>query len=345
MAFDENKDYDGDNKTGTKKDRKAYKEQKNKGANEARPGPMDNEVVYEELPRWLKGMIETPNPNFPGSNYHSVVQEGIKAGWFVPETWSGQGEENFLSAIKDTDEYRANNEATRKYLALEVAEPEQYQFELDAAKAVLQREAAAKGYALPGNLDDLARQYLYQSWNANPALMQEALSAYISEDTEGDFAFRGDAGDAEQSLKYLASQNGIGLSDGYFSGAVRAISSGLGAQEDYEREIREMAAGKFPQYSDRILGGENARDLASGYIAVLADTFEMDTQAITLDNEWLMKGLMGGAEGAMNLWDYRTLLRNSDYWINQTQEGRDTMVDVGTQVLEKLGFIGTGGTY
>ena len=302
---------------------------------------MDTQVALNDLPTWLLGMIESPNPNYR-TNYYTAIIDGIDQGWFVPDTWAGQGKQNFIAAVMETDEYRDNSESTREYLAKEQTDPATFLQELNEAKAILQREAADKGLRLPQNLDDLARQYLYQNWRANPNLMASALSAFITEDDRG---FRGEAGDVEQQLKYLASQNGVQMSDGYFSGAVRSIASGLGDQEDYEREIREMAAGKFPQYSERIMGGENARDLASGYISVLSDTFELDPNTITLDNEYLLKGLMGGADGPVSLWDYRTMLRDTDYWVNETQEGRDSVIDMGTQMLERMGFIGTGGTY
>jgi len=302
---------------------------------------MDTQVAMNDLPPWLLGMINSPNRNYR-TNYFTAIQVGIKEGWFVPTTWQGQGKNNFISAVMETDEYRDNSDSTREYLAREQTDPATFRQELNEAKAILRREATDKGYGLPQNLDDLARQYLYQNWEANPNSMADALSRFITEDDRG---FRGEAGDVEQQLKYLASQNGVTMSNGYFSGAVRSIANGLGDQEDYEREIRALAAGKFPAYSQRIMGGENARDLASGYISVLSDTFELDPNSIKMDDEYLLRGLMGGQDGPVSLWDYRTMLRDTDKWVNETQEGRDSVIDMGTQMLEKMGFIGTGGTY
>ncbi len=343
--FDPEKDYDGDNKTGTKKDRKAYKEQK--AAVEDRPGAMDDEVNYSTLPEWLRGLLTVDNPMYPGSNYYTVFQDGVNQGWFVPEVWAGQGRENFINAIYETEEYKNTASTARKYLAMQSADPASWQAELDNAKTVLQREAVAKGYNIDGNLNVLAEQYLMDGWSSKPEMMQAVLSQYTKEEATGDGSdFFGAAGDYEQQLKTLARENGVQMSEGYFSGAVNAINSGLGNIEDYQREIREQAASAFPMYKDRVLSGENVMDLVSPYMRVLSDTYEMDMNQINLGDDFLRMGLDGGEGGVpMSLWDYKTKLREQPYWINNTQQGRDKMVDVGSQILRKMGIISNGGTY
>ena len=177
--------------------------------------------------------------------------------------------------------------------------------------------------------------------------MQSVLSQYTQEEATGDGSdFFGQAGEYEQQLKTLARENGVQMSEGYFSGAVKAINSGLGNIEDYEQEIREQAASAFPMYRDRVLNGENVMDLVSPYMRVLADTYEMDYNQINLNDDFLRMGLDGGEGGVpMSLWDYKTKLREQPYWINNTQQGRDKMVSVGSQVLRRMGIISNGGTY
>ena len=345
QKFNPEKDYDGDGKTGTKKDKKAYKEQK--AAVEDRPGKMDDEVNYSTLPEWLRGLLTVDNPMYPGSNYYTVFQTGVDQGWFVPEVWAGQGRENFLNAIMETDEYKNTAATAREYLAMKAADPASYQAAVDNAKTILEREAVAKGYNLGGKLDVLAEQYLMDGWSSKPEMMQSVLSQYTQEEATGDGSdFFGQAGEYEQQLKTLARENGVQMSEGYFSGAVKAINSGLGNIEDYEQEIREQAASAFPMYRDRVLNGENVMDLVSPYMRVLADTYEMDYNQINLNDDFLQMGLGGGEGGVpMSLWDYKTKLREQPYWINNTQQGRDKMVSVGTQVLRRMGIISNGGTY
>jgi hypothetical protein len=230
---------------------------------------------------------------------------------------------------------------------MKAVDPETYKIEVANAKAILRREASAKGYNVEDQIDVLAEQYLMDGWSSRPEMMQDILSNYTRQEATGDGSdFFGEAGDNEEILKTLARENGVQMSDGYFSGAVLAINKGLGNRDDYEREIRENAASAFPMYRDRVLSGENVMDLVSPYIRVLSDTYEMDMNQINLNDDFLRMGLDGGEGGVpMSLWDYKMKLREQPYWLNNTQQGRDKMVDTGTQVLRRMGILSSGGTY
>tara|TARA_Y100000114_G_scaffold156191_1_gene182517 strand:- start:1680 stop:2645 length:966 start_codon:yes stop_codon:yes gene_type:complete len=312
-----------------------------------RPGAMDTEVDYTTIPKWLKGLLTIDNPLYPGSNYYTVFQKGVNQGWFVQEVWQGEGRNNFMNAILETDEYRNTSLTARDYLAMKAADPETYEMEIDNAKAILRREASAKGYNIEDQIDVLAEQYLMDGWGSRPEMMQEILSNYTRQEATGDGSdFFGEAGDNEEILKTLARENGVQMSEGYFSGAVLAIQKNLGNLDDYEREIRENAASAFPMYRDRVLNGENVMDLVSPYMRVLSDTYEIDMNQIDLNDDFLRMGLDGGEGGVpMSLWDYKMKLREQPYWLNNTQQGRDKMVDTGTQVLRRMGILSSGGTY
>ena len=81
-----------------------------------RPGAMDTEVDYTTIPKWLKGLLTIDNPLYPGSNYYTVFQKGVNQGWFVQEVWQGEGRNNFMNAILETDEYRNTLSITRMLL-------------------------------------------------------------------------------------------------------------------------------------------------------------------------------------------------------------------------------------
>ena len=308
----------------------------------------DDTVDFAELPVWLRGLLGVDNPVYPGSNFYTAVQEGVRQGWFTDEAWnSGAGQANFENEIRETDEWKASNGEMRKYVAMKNTDPGTYKLELDAAKEAVKKYAAENGYNVDGAIDTLAEQYLMDGWKFRPESMQAALAAYIDYDASKDseYRFSGALGDDEAILRNLARVNGVALNESYFTGAVRAIQGNLGTLEDYEREIRELGASAFPMYRDRIMNGEDVMDLVSPYMRVLADTYELDYNQISLNDDFLKMGLQGTADGPMSLWDYQMKLREQPYWINNTKQGRDRVVNVGTEVLRKMGFIGQGGTY
>jgi hypothetical protein len=87
----------------------------------------------------------------------------------------------------------------------------------------------------------------------------------------------------------------------------------------------------------------NARDLASGYINVMADTFEIMPDQVSLDDPYLRQAMTGiddkGNPKPMGLFDFQQKLRQDPRWMN-TKQAEDQISNIANDVLKMFGFVG-----
>lgn len=271
----------------------------------------------------------------------------------VKEQWST---DRFNAEVQNSDWYRNNNQYFREAWASENfgkvggQTSADWQARLENARNVVQKAAVDLGSDVDSTqLDALARRYIYEGWGeqGREVLMSRALSEdieFIPNASGVGTSMRGASGNLADSLKKLAMSNGISFNDGWYQSAVKSVVSGLSTAADKEREVREQAAGLWPVFADRIRSGETtAMELASPYMNVMAQEFEMSPEEFTLNDPYIRSALTGmndkGYPTATNLYDFQKKLRQDPRWLKTSKAQNDITGSVG-KVMQMFGLMG-----
>lgn len=255
--------------------------------------------------------------------------------------------EEFTAQLMDTDWWKNNSESAREGLAAEALGGADWEAMLQEGRNAVQTEATSLGYDLsPESLDTLARDYIMGGWDQADR-KQQLTNAIVNagELGGGDGGFlEGDAGNLQERILGIAEANGLTLSQSYAESAARSVALGLTTEEDWLRTTREQAASLWgPAWQEKIMAGVDAKDLASGYINMMAQTFEIDPEMIQLNDPYLRSAMTNvdekGAPKPVSLYDFQTKLRKDPRWMG-TKQAQDTMSNIGMDVLKKFGFMG-----
>ncbi len=271
----------------------------------------------------------------------------------VKQQWTP---DRFNAEVQNSDWYRNNNKYFREAWAAENfgkvdgQTSADWQASLANARDTVQKAAVAIGSDVdPAQLDALARRYIYEGWGeeGRDSLMSRALSEdiqYLPSPSGKGTSMRGASGTLADNLKKLASANGLTYNDGWYQSAVKSVVAGLSTIEDKEREVREQAAGLWPTFSDRIRSGEaTAMELASPYMNVMAQEFEMSPDSFNLNDPYIRSALTGmddkGYPTATNLYDFQKKLRQDPRWMNTSKAQNDITSSAG-KIMKMFGLIG-----
>jgi len=273
----------------------------------------------------------------------------------VKQQWVGQdGVNKFNAAVQNSNWYRTNDQYARKAWAAENfgkidgKTSADWNESLKTAELAVQKAATDLGSNItPAQMAGLARRYVYEGWGepGRQQLMNTALAGDIGSlpDDRGKITLTGASGGLADDLKKVASANGINYSDNWYQSAAKSVASGLTNAADWERDVRNQAAGMWGVYGDKIKAGANAYDLASPYINVMAQEFDMDPSQITLNDGHIRNALMGvddqGNPVSKSLWDFQKSLREDPRWM-QTKGALDEVSSTANSILKTFGLAG-----
>lgn len=259
----------------------------------------------------------------------------------VEEQWTPA---RFTAALKNTTWYQNNSEYAREAFILRAMGGADWEEAQRNARLAVEQAATAAGAQLtPQEVQKYALQYINEGWDrpGREMLLNRALSEEIEMGDTG--TFRGLAGNVADSLRTEAFENGLTYDSNFFMSAAKSINSGLSNLEDWQRDIREKAAGLYPVFGDQIRAGVTVRQLASPYINLMSQTLEIDPNQIGLEDPYIRSALGGFDQGgnpmATNLWDFQKKLRNDPRWMNTLQANNEiaTMAD---RVMQMFGLRG-----
>lgn len=317
----------------------------------------DGKVTPKEQKRYNKSIADVPKADtLDPEELRAQYQSAVGIVYSVPEIkdifeqaiaeqWTPA---RFKAAVQNSDWFNSNNEYSRIAWAKESAGGADWQATLDNAKLQVQNAALGMGADLSEDeLNALARRYVYEGWGESTRqnLLAKALSEEITfvPDERGVSRLVGGAADLQDSLRSIAVANGLSYNDNWYLSAAKSVASGLTTAEDWERDIRDQAAGMFPVYGDKIRAGMNAYDLASPYITSMADELEIDRFSISLNDPYIRQALGGvddqGNFTPMNLWDFQKKLRQDPRWEN-TAKAQNEITSVTGRVMQMFGLMG-----
>lgn len=244
----------------------------------------------------------------------------------------------FQASLLNTKWYQQHSAAQRAYIAEGYTDPSTQRAQWQAKIADVNAMAAKMGARTEqGIIGELASQYLQNGWSDTQ--LQQALSKYIQFDTNG--AMGGQAGDEEMTLRGLANNNGVSISNNWLLTMARHIGDNSTTLEDAQGYLRQQAEKLFPNYAKQIAAGQNMSDLAAPYAADYQKILEVGPGQTNLFDQNMVTALQykdpTGQNTTMPLWQFDQSLRNDPRWA-KTQNAQDTTMGVGRQILQQFGF-------
>lgn len=327
-------------KRTTAKDRAAASKAKQQGFKDANfdgvpdPDPLTRKELAAQYQSALGLIYSVPEIT-------EIFEKAFKEQWVGPE-----GQAKFSAAIQNSNWYRNNNQYFREAWAAEHfgmtdGKPgADWQTRMSDARQFVQDTANEMGSQVtPEEIDSLARRTIYEGWDkaGRERLLTQALVEGIKylPDGRGEAQLRGSAGDLADTLKSIATANGLSYSDNYYVSAAKSVASKLTSVNDWERDIREQAASMWQPYAEKIRAGANAYDLASPYINTLAQELEMSPQSITLNDPYVRQAITDGT----SLWEFTKKVRSDPRWMNTRKAQNEVTGTVG-RVMQMFGLMG-----
>lgn len=272
-----------------------------------------------------------------------LVRKAIKEDWLSSE----QGKANFQREFEQTPWYQKNAKWARGYLMAQAQGGADFEANRETTAELIKKRAMELGAVLPDSaVDTFVTGYYMGGWGekGREGMLDKALVGELEgfDASHVDFN-KGGPQAIIMKLKATAAANGVDYSDSYFESAAKAVLLNAGSIGDYESEIRQQAATLHPQYANRIMAGEDARDIYSPYISIYAKMFDKDPASVRLDDPNLKMAFNAtdskGTPAPLGLWDYEKALRKSDGW-QYTKQANDEVSKLTRDIVRMFGFGG-----
>ena len=272
-----------------------------------------------------------------------LVQTAVNNDWFD----SPVGQKKFQTRFESSKWFRENAASARGYLMAEAQGGADFDMKRETAREIIRARAQQLGAELSDEaLESFTTAYFMNGWDQEGR--QVFLDRALAGELEGfDTSFidftKGGPQSIVAKLRNTARLNGVRYSDDYYESAARSVIAGLSTVQDYDAEIRQQAAGAMPQYADRVLAGENVRDIMSAHIDRYARMFDLDPNAVELDDPNLKIAFNSvddkGNPTTMGLWDYEKALRKTDGW-QYTRDAHNKVADITGEIVRMFGYGG-----
>lgn len=145
------------------------------------------------------------------------------------------------------------------------------------------------------------------------------------------------------TIKNLAMDNGIMLSDSAATSYANKIVAEVVDENTVYNTIRESAANAFPSFADKIKAGLDVKTLADPYIQSMSNILEIPDTGIDLFDPKIRNALAftlpDGKVGTRSIYEFEKDLRKDERW-QYTNQAREQAASVATTVLRDFGFMG-----
>lgn len=258
----------------------------------------------------------------------TLFGEAVSGSWAV---------DKFQAKLRETDFWKNNSATARQQLQLKQSDPATWSANLDAAKVKIQQLAATAGASLTDKqLSDIADQSLM--FGMDDAAINNVLGGYV--DYIGG-TLKGAAGAFEHNMRQYADSMGVDLNDQAIKNQAALMIRGLTTQQDFQGFVQQQATSLFPAYADQIKAGVTVKNIANPYVQTMAQTLEMNPNAITLKDPTIMSALNGmsqdGKPTGKSLVDFQDSLRADPRW-RSTKQTQDKTMSIGSSILKAWGL-------
>jgi hypothetical protein len=262
----------------------------------------------------------------------SLFNKAVSQGWSAPR---------FQAALKNSKWWKTQSSTLRKYITTKFTDPATHKQNWSNAQYKINQLAVQVGLGNQigkgGKSSALLKDAIYKSlalgWS--DARVQDWLGARAT--THGGVMW-GEAGEAFDKMHTVAYLNGMRYSQDWYKKNAVAVASGKTTIENLEAQIRKSAAARFSAFSEQILAGQDALDLAAPYIKTVSQLLELPETEVDLFDKHVYSAMNGSKAGEnYPLWQFENDVRNDPRW-RKTNNARESMMTVARQVAKDFGL-------
>lgn len=273
---------------------------------------------------------------FSTAFFNSIPELKRLLGTAVAQQWDATA---FTAHLKNTKWWKTTSNTNRQAELMAKSDPATYKATLEANRVAVEQMANKMGAVLsPGNVAKLAKNILHYGWN--DAQIQNFLGQFIKFNDK--HVLGGQAGAAYQQLKSLAYDNGVKMSEQALRNSAAYVVKGVSTMEKEQANIRGIAMGAYPAFSDQIAAGQSMRQIAQPYVSTMAQVLELPETDVDLFNPKIKMALnragQDGKPSPMSITDFQEMLKSTPDW-RRTQNAQNSVMQIGRQVLTDMGLV------
>lgn len=237
----------------------------------------------------------------------------------VKDNWSA---DRFQAAVRNSNYYKKYNEQYRENELLRYSDPAEYKRRLQKTQERVQNTLGQYGGTLSAQQIKYVTQHAFDNgWDDteiqhNVAGMVNWRHLIAHDDTQ---TINGVAASTAADIRQQAAAYGVKVSDNFVADRVQHILEGREDSNFYKNYFTRVAKQSYPSYAEQIDGGATVKDIAEPYMQSMAQTLELDQNALTLNDPMIKRAMQSvdpatGKPTSKPLWQFEKELRQDNRW-------------------------------
>jgi hypothetical protein len=257
------------------------------------------------------------------------LEQGAKDEWTPDRFWA---------EIQQTHWWTSTSETRRQAQILEKTDPGTWKRNLELAAGKVATMATELGVTLgKGQATSLANHALRTGITDD--ILKNMVGGLGAGGTGG--SYKGAAADIDAQIRQAYSVQGVGFTDAAIRRSVNDVIAGKSTLATYENFARQQAKSRYPNLGEQLDSGMTVKDVASPYVAQMAQTLELDENAIDLSDSHIKRALTDrdekGVPRTQPLWQFERQLKDDPRW-DKTQGAHNQTYDMLARIGQDWGF-------
>lgn len=266
--------------------------------------------------------------------------------------------------VKGTSWYRDQTDTQRSYDYARATNPGQFAADLQKNASNIVKQYAALGLTITADqaieyANNMMKQAIIKDGKVVRfdqdylnKLMADSIKFTTTNSIDGRVVYTGLAGKLEtlaSKLYTTARDYGFQQTSSnanftkWFEASMKGLIAGTLNEEDLDNDLQSRAKLFAPGLARFIDQGQTLREAANPWLKAIADTWEMDIEAVDLNDDYVQRAInMQDEKGnftTMNLYDTKKLARRSKKW-DETQTAKEEKTSIASRILKDFGFLG-----
>lgn len=258
----------------------------------------------------------------------------------VREQWTP---DRFRAKFMDTQWYKINAQPYKQWVELKTRNPAEAQRQIDQKAVEIGNLAKQMGARdRPDGYKAFAEQALWSGWSEAQIRQVMVDWNYDNKGTGG----AGQAGTVDQTVRRVAGDYGVGLTDAQVTDFTRGILKGSMSEDNVAAFAKQMAMSKYAGMRGYLEQGFTVRQVASPYLQSYSQLMEVTPESVNLNDGLIQKALQGspdpksgGVPVMQSLWQFEKSVRQDKRWLG-TKNARDEAENIATKVAQDWGIHG-----
>lgn len=251
--------------------------------------------------------------------------------------------DNLIAQVQSSPWWAQHADTVRNLAFQQFSEPATYAQNMANAKNRITLKAEQLGRSID---DATATSLAYNQLTTNAGwddnVLSQAITNNTSANTWGGY-YHGQSAQLRDHMTQVAQSYGLPYTDSFLDEQVSRIQNGVDTLDSFQNLMQARAKATYPPLADQIDAGMTVRDVADPYISTMAQTLEVPTTSITLDDPYVKKALTArqpdGTATVQPLWQFTRALKDDPRYDKTTQAKTDAYAALG-QIGKDWGFVG-----